>query len=158
MSSPDHTPPARTIRSHDTNSRSFMLPYSQYRTSTMIERLTLIEERLAARIPPHGVRVEGDAEAGGGGDGEHAVRVQLPRLRDDGVHIGRAGDVFDEIGVGKSGGEVEVRRQTDRHVPAVRDEADAVLLRHPADAPLLRDAADLRHIRLDDVERARLDP
>ena len=35
---------------------------------------------------------------------------------------------------------------------------DAVLLRHPADAPLLADAADFGHVRLHDVERARLQP
>jgi len=46
-----------------------------------------VEERFAARVAPHGVRVEGDAEAGGGGDGEHPVRVELPRRSDDRIDI-----------------------------------------------------------------------
>ena len=59
---------------------------------------------------------------------------------------------------GKGRGELQIRREPDRRVPAVRDEAHAVLLRHPGDAPLLADAADLGDVRLHDVERARFQP
>ena len=57
--------------------------------------------------------------------------------RDDLVHVRRAVDVLDEVGVRKCRGEMQIGGETDRRVPAVRNEPHAVLLRHPADAPLL---------------------
>ena len=69
-----------------------------------------------------------------------------------------SGEILDEIGAGEGGGELQIGGESDGGVPAVRDEAHAVLLRHPGDAALFADAADLGHIGLDDVERARLEP
>ena len=72
--------------------------------------------------------------------------------------IGRAGQILDQVGAGERRGELQIGRQADRGVPAMRDEAHAVLLRHPGDPPLLADAADLGHVGLHDVEGAALQP
>jgi len=85
-----------------------------------------------------------------------ARAVETPRLGDNGVNVRRSIDVFDEVRVGEGRGEVQVRGETNRRIPAMGNEARAVLLRHPTDAPLLRDASDFGHVWLDDVEGASL--
>src|SRR5579863_9926951 len=99
-----------------------------------------------------GVEVEGNSEAWGVGDGEHSFAVERPGAVDDFVEEGGAGEVFDHIGEAAGGGEVKVGGETEGGVPAVGDEADAVVFGHPGDAALLGDAADFGDVGLDDVE------
>ena len=60
------------------------------------------------------------------GIGEHAVCIELPAAGGDFVDERRAGEVLDEVGVREDGGEMQVGREADGGVPAMRDEADAV--------------------------------
>ena len=47
---------------------------------------------------------------------------------------------------------MQIGREPDCCVPAMRDELDAMFLRHPCDTTLLADAAHLGHVWLDDIE------
>ena len=65
---------------------------------------------------------------------------------------GDANQVLHQVGAGERRCQLQVGGQPEGSVPPVRNEPDAVLLRHPADPAFLADAPDLRHVRLDDVE------
>src|SRR5947208_11861244 len=69
-----------------------------------------------------------------------------------------SGQILDKIRVGKRRRDLKVRSQTHGRVPAVRDEADAVLPGHPGNSPLLTEAADLRDVGLHNVERPGFEP
>lgn len=105
-----------------------------------------------------GVEVDFDSEAGFGGDGEHSLGIELPAALGDVVDEGGAGEVFDEVGIGEGGGEVEVGGEAERGVPAVGDEADAVIAGHLGDAAFFADAAAFGDVGLDDVEGAVTEP
>jgi hypothetical protein len=51
------------------------------------------QEGVGVGVAGQGVGVEGDAQAGALGDGEHPVGVQFPGLGGDVVDVCRAGDV-----------------------------------------------------------------
>src|SRR5215207_7781637 len=107
-------------------------------------------------IPRDRFRIELETQPGTVRNCQHAIVVETPWFRDDLVHIRRAVDVFDEVGIRECRSQVQIGGETYCRVPAVRNESRAVLLRHPTDAPLLGDATDFRYIWLHDVERARL--
>src|SRR5689334_20139789 len=65
-------------------------------------------EEILTAVIRNRVGVEFDAETGAGGDGEHAVLIEVPTAGGDLVDVDGAGEVFDEVGVGESGGEVEI--------------------------------------------------
>src|SRR5919107_4225003 len=86
------------------------------------------------------------------GDGEHPVAVQLPLLKGYLVYVSGASLVLDEIGTGERRSQLQIRRQANRRIPAMRYETDTVLLGHPTYPPLLANAPDLGHVRLNHVE------
>src|SRR4051812_10716534 len=110
------------------------------------------------RVMRDRVHVEGHTEPGPVGDRQHAVAVEPPRIRDDRIDVGGARQVLHEGRPGDGRRELEVGGKTDRRVPAVRHEGEAVVERHPGDAPRLADPADLGRVGLDDVERVALEP
>src|SRR5215212_9302406 len=86
------------------------------------------------------------------GDGEHPVAVQLPLLKGYLVYVGGACLVLDEIGTGERRGQLQIGRQADRRIPAMRYETDTLLLGHPPYPPLLANAPNLGHVGLHHVE------
>src|SRR2546427_3716066 len=82
----------------------------------------------------------------------------MPTTKRDLVNERRIRQIFHQVSVWKSGGQLQIGCQADRGVPSVRDEANSVFLSHPGDSSFLADATDFRHVRLHDIKRARLQP
>src|ERR687897_2843435 len=84
-----------------------------------------------------GVRVQLQAQSRRVRDREEALGVELPTVGGNVIHVGGAGDVLDQVGLGQGAGELQVGGEADCGVPPVWDHAGTVLLGHPAYAPLL---------------------
>ena len=143
-----------------TSSRARWLTYGVAARSTRATipavRSRTQKELLTAGILRHLVRIEAHTQTRRVWNRQHAVRIEAPTAGGDRIDEGRAGQILHQVGVGKCGGELQIGGEADRGVPAVRNEAHAVFLRHPGDAPLLADAADFGDVRLHDVEGAAL--
>src|SRR4051794_14740529 len=120
--------------------------------------LVRLDQLLVAGVARDCVPVELQAEARSLRNGKHSVAIEMPAADGDLIDIGRSCAVLDQVGARKGGCQLQIGCETNRRVPAVRNEAHAMFLGQPADAPLFADAADLGHIRLHNIEGATLDP
>src|SRR6476619_3295120 len=81
------------------------------------------QQTLAARIFPYSIAVEPKAEAWRARNRQHAVVLEVPATFGNFVDEGRAGQILNEIGAGKGGGQLQICSEPNRRVPTVRDEA-----------------------------------
>src|SRR5215213_4883295 len=63
------------------------------------------------------VAIELDSEPGPVRNRQIARRVEREGLRENTVYIGAAADEFDEVGIGKGGGELQIGCDAERRVP-----------------------------------------
>ena len=95
-----------------------------------------------------------EAEAGAVEDFEHTVLVHLGRFEENGLDVLAGRDVLDPSGVTDSGGDLQVRSEANRGVPAVRHHQDGMIVGVLGDAELLGEAADLCDVGLNVIDRA----
>src|SRR3546814_12408232 len=67
------------------------------------------------------------------GNLDTAILVERPTAELDVVQVRRAADIFDEVGEGESGGELQIGSKADGGVPAVPDVTDTEFTGHPGD-------------------------
>ena len=118
----------------------------------------LTEARHASSHLFHHLLVQLDPQPRRGGDGQHAITIQLERGDQDIVNIGGGGYVLHVDGDRHGGHQMQVSRQAHCRVPAVRNELDVVVVSHPGNAPAFRKPAHFGQVGLDDIDRPPLDP